>query len=107
LHTNYNQLFLADNDKNGAQRIYFAAIAFDGIHTQTYGGTTFLTHAPVGGSMDASTFVSMVVGGIRTTAAFVDKFSENTDTRGHFIGMAKLKKSKHRYFYRWICDSEI
>jgi hypothetical protein len=57
--------------------------------------------------MDASTFVSMVVGGIRTTAAFVDKFSENTDTRGHFIGMAKLKKSKHRYFYRWICDSEI
>jgi hypothetical protein len=23
---------------------------FDGLRTQTYGGTTFLTHAPVGGS---------------------------------------------------------
>jgi hypothetical protein len=47
--------FLADNDKNGAQNEFIFAIAFD-IHTQTYGGTTFLTHAPVGGSMDASTF---------------------------------------------------
>jgi hypothetical protein len=28
-------------------------------------------------------------GGIRTTAAFVDKFSENTTDTVHFIGMAK------------------
>jgi hypothetical protein len=48
-------------NKNGAQNEFIFAIAFDGIHTQTYGGTTFLTHAPVG-SMDASAFVSMVDG---------------------------------------------
>jgi hypothetical protein len=28
---------LADNDKNGAQNEFIFAIAFDGIHTQTYG----------------------------------------------------------------------
>jgi hypothetical protein len=46
--------------------------------------------------MDASAFgINGGWGGIRTTAAFVDKFSENTtDTRDNFIGMAKLKKSK-------------
>jgi hypothetical protein len=60
LHTNYNQLFLADNDKRGA-KLYIFAIAFDGLRTQTYGGTTFLTHAPVGGSMKLN-LVSMVDG---------------------------------------------
>jgi hypothetical protein len=45
--------------------------------------------------MDASAFGINGGWGIRTTAAFVDKFSANTtDTRGNFIGMAKLKKSK-------------
>jgi uncharacterized membrane protein YheB (UPF0754 family) len=29
LHTNYNELFLADNDKNGAQNEFIFAIAFD------------------------------------------------------------------------------
>jgi hypothetical protein len=51
LHTNYNQLFYADNDKNGAQNEFHICYCFDGLRTQTYGGTTFLTHAPVGGSM--------------------------------------------------------
>ena len=75
LHNNYNQLFYADNDKNGAQNEFIFAIAFDGLKTQTYGGTTFLTHAPVGGSMRASEFgVNGGWAGIRTTSAFVDKF---------------------------------
>jgi hypothetical protein len=97
LHTNYNQLFLADNDKNGAQNEFIFAIAFDGIHTQTYGGTTFLTHAPVGGSMDASAFgINGGWGGIRTTAAFVDKFSANTtDTRGQFYTDGQTKEIKN------------
>jgi hypothetical protein len=57
--------------------------------------------------MDASAFGINGGWGIRTTAAFVDKFSENTtDTRINLHGMAN-KESKHRYFYRWICDSEI
>jgi hypothetical protein len=32
--------------------------------------------------------------GIRTTAAFVDKFSENTSDRGQFYKTVKPKKSK-------------
>jgi hypothetical protein len=86
LHSNYNQLFYADNDKNGAQNEFIFAIAFDGLKTQTFGGTTFLTHAPVGGSMPVAAFgIGGGWGGIRTTAAFVDMFPVgNTDTRGKF-----------------------
>jgi len=96
LHSNYNQLFFADNDKNGAQNEFIFAIAFDGIHTQTYGGTTFLTHAPVGGSMKAAEFgINGGWAGIRTTAAFVDKFTANTtDTRGQFYTDGQTKEIK-------------
>ena len=94
IHNNYNQLFLADNDKNGAQKEFIFAIAFDGIHTQTYGGTTFLVHAPVGGSMVASEFgINGGWGGIRTTSAFVNKFDANTtDTRGKFYTQGQSKE---------------
>ncbi|MFV8392380.1 RagB/SusD family nutrient uptake outer membrane protein [Flavobacterium sp. LB2P6] len=94
LHTNYNQLFLADNDRNGAQNEFIFAIAFDGLRTQTYGGTTFLTHAPVGGTMKASEFgINGGWAGIRTTSAFVNKFSANTtDARGKFYTDGQTKE---------------
>lgn len=94
LHNNYNQLFYADNDRNGAQNEFIFTIAFDGLRTQTYGGTTFLTHAPVGGTMKASEFgINGGWAGIRTTSAFVDKFSENTtDTRGQFYTDGQSKE---------------
>ncbi len=94
LHTNYNQLFFADNDRNGAQNEFIFAIAFDGLKTQTYGGTTFLTHAPVGGTMKASEFgINGGWAGVRTTSAFVDKFSGNTtDTRGQFYTDGQTKE---------------
>ena len=94
LHTNYNQLFLADNDKNGAQNEFIFAIAFDGLRTQTYGGTTFLTHAPVGGSMNAAEFgINGGWGGIRTTSAFVNKFDPNTsDRRAQFYTNGQSKE---------------
>ncbi|MFV8336354.1 RagB/SusD family nutrient uptake outer membrane protein [Flavobacterium sp. RSP29] len=97
LHTNYNQLFFADNDKNGAQNEFIFAIGYDGIHTQTYGGTTFLTHAAVGGSMNAKEFgINGGWEGIRTTAAFVDKFASNTtDTRGQFYTKGQTKEIKN------------
>jgi hypothetical protein len=44
LHTNYNQLFFADNDKNGAQNEFILPLRLT-VFIQTYGGTTFLTHA--------------------------------------------------------------
>jgi hypothetical protein len=93
LHTNYNELFLADNDKNGAQNEFIFAIAFDGIHTQTYGGTTFLTHAPVG-SMDASALVSMVDEVSERQQLLLISSVLTQQILVHLIRMAKPKKSK-------------
>jgi len=49
----YQHLFLADN--HTSPEIIFP-IPFDGVHTQSYGGTTFLVHAAVGGNMNAANF---------------------------------------------------
>lgn len=86
LHSNWRELFYADNDRNGAQNEVIMAVAFDGLNTKTYGGTTFLTHAPVGGSMSISEFgINGGWGGIRTTSAFVAKFDTGTaDQRSNF-----------------------
>ncbi len=85
-HSNYEQLFFADNDLNGAEKEFIFSIAFDGINTKTFGGTTYLTHAPVGGSMPAASFgINGGWAGIRTTSAFVNKFpSSGNDVRGNF-----------------------
>jgi starch-binding outer membrane protein, SusD/RagB family len=48
LDTSYHHLTTADN--NTSTEIIFA-IPFDGARTQTYGGTTYLVHASLGGSM--------------------------------------------------------
>jgi hypothetical protein len=81
--------------KNGAQNEFIFAIAFDGIRSKNFGGTTFLTHA-VGGTMKASEFgINGGWGGLRTTSAFVDKFDANTtDTVGQFYKMGKTKEIK-------------
>lgn len=85
LHSDYRQLFIADNDRNGAQNETIFGVAFDGLNTTTYGGTTFLVHAPVGGSMSATEFgINGGWGGIRTTSAFVGKFSTTADNRSNF-----------------------
>ena len=85
LHDNYEELFFADNDQNGAQNEFIFAVAFDGINTQTYGGTTFLTHAPVGGSMDPDNFgINGGWAGIRTTSSLVEKFEMGEDSRDQF-----------------------
>jgi len=49
----YQHLFLADNHR--LSELVFA-IPYDGLRSQSYGGTTFLTHASVGGSMNATNF---------------------------------------------------
>ena len=86
INPNYRNLFLADNDTNGAQNEFIFAVAFDGLNTKTFGGTTYLTHAPVGGSMTASNFgINGGWAGLRTTSAFVEKFDGmNSDLRRQF-----------------------
>ncbi len=74
----YVNLFRTDN--NNSKEIIFP-IAYDGIHTQGYGGMTYLVHAPVGGSMDPSKFgIAGGWGGLRTTKNIVNLFPDNTGT---------------------------
>jgi hypothetical protein len=64
------------------------AVPFDGTYTRTWGGTTFIISAAVGGTMNPSDFgISGGWGGTRTTKAFVQKFTDitgNTDSRAMF-----------------------
>lgn len=82
LKTEYDDLFLADNHINNNEVIL--PIVYDGAFTQTNGGTTFLVHAAVGGTMPAADFgINGGWGGIRTTKNFVNLF-QPTDLRGRF-----------------------
>jgi len=82
----YKNLFLADNNKSN--EIVFP-ITFDGLHTQGYGGITYLVHAPVGGNMKAVDFgIGAGWSGIRTTKQYVSLFTDNsgnTDKRALFF----------------------
>ena len=79
LITNYPQLMLADNNLNTSE--FILTINYDGLKTQSYGGTTFLTHAPVGGSMTASNYgISGGWAGYRTTKNLPSLFPDNTGT---------------------------
>ncbi|WP_194765939.1 RagB/SusD family nutrient uptake outer membrane protein [Tamlana sp. I1] len=82
--TAYDELFLADNDTNGAQNEFIFLVSFDGIQSSTYGGSTFLIHAAIGGTMDPTEFgVNGGWGGLRVTKNLVNKF-ESGDQRGMF-----------------------
>jgi len=81
LNSNYQNLFLADNSTNGAQKENILTINYDGNSTQGYGGTSFMTFAEVGGSMPSASFgISGGWDGIRTTSALVSLFPANKNT---------------------------
>lgn len=76
---NYTQLMLADNNTNTNE--FILTINYDGLRTQNYGGTTFLTHASVGGSMNASNFgIDGGWSGIRSTKSLPAMFPDVTGT---------------------------
>lgn len=85
----YENLFLADNDQNGAQTEVILPIIFDGQQTQTYGGMAFIMHAAIGGAMEAETYgLSSGWAGLRTTSALVNTFpnaAETDDNRAMFF----------------------
>jgi hypothetical protein len=85
LEPEYQHLFLADNDN--LNEVIFS-VNFDGNYTRTWGGTTFIISAGVGGTMDpAASGISGGWGGTRTTSAFVEKFDDisgETDGRAMF-----------------------
>jgi hypothetical protein len=72
LEAKYANLFKADNHKSGE---FIFPIVFDGLKAKTYGGTTFIVKASIGGKMDpAAQGVDGGWGGLRTTKQFVGKF---------------------------------
>ena len=85
--TAYDELFLADNDVNGAQNEFIFALNFDGMQSQTWGGTTFLVHAAIGGTMNPAEFgVNGGWAGLRTTKNLVNQFSVDIDDLNSSLG---------------------
>lgn len=86
LKENYKDLFLADNHLNNPEVIF--SINFNGLHTRTWGGTSYIIHAGIGGSMNPSEFgVNAGWGGLRTTKGLVKLFPStdgSADVRGRF-----------------------
>ena len=85
LHSNYRELFMADNDKCTDEFIFTANC--DGLKTQAYGNTTFFVHACAGDDHD-DFGVNTGWFGYRSTKAFAQKFpdlSGSTDKRAMFI----------------------
>jgi starch-binding outer membrane protein, SusD/RagB family len=87
LHPKYTELMLADNHLNTDEFIWTAP--YDGIATQTYGGTTFLIHGPAAVPGDSSG-CSGTWGCIRVTQQFVDLF-DAADIRGQFYTAGQNK----------------
>jgi hypothetical protein len=89
LHSSYQGLFLADNDTFKDEIIM--PIAENGMSTESYGDVTFIIHAAVGGSEDATNTFGIASGGWagnRMTTTFVNKVfpdpSGSTDKRAIF-----------------------
>jgi len=86
LISDYSWLMRADNHQNTSEFIF--TINYDGLRTQGYGGTTFLTHASVGGSMPPVSFgVGGGWSGLRATKNLPNLFPDVTgsaDKRSQF-----------------------
>ncbi len=91
LHTAYDELFLADNDRPEIQNEVIFPITFDGQNTKTWGGTTFLVAAQIGGSMNPQMFgTGEAWGGLRTMKTFVSLFMDVSDLKS---GASSLKST--------------
>ncbi|MCW3162606.1 RagB/SusD family nutrient uptake outer membrane protein [Chryseobacterium oryctis] len=86
LMANYGDLFLADNNIGNNEAVF--SVNFDGQHTRTFGGTTYIIHGSVGGSMNPGQFgINSGWGGLRSTKNLVNLFPDpngNLDKRGKF-----------------------
>ncbi len=87
LEPNYIELFMKDNHESN--EIIFA-LASDGKQSQSWGCTTFLVNAALGGTMDSEDWGVTSGGwaGLRTTSVILDKYPDLTgsiDSRSSFF----------------------
>ncbi|BDC98704.1 RagB/SusD family nutrient uptake outer membrane protein [Persicobacter psychrovividus] len=77
----YETLFLADNQKAASEIIW--AFTFDGQNAKSFGGTTYIINAGIGGQMVSTDYgTSGSWGGNRTTPEFVNLFDQKSPTDG-------------------------
>ncbi|MGL1886811.1 MAG: RagB/SusD family nutrient uptake outer membrane protein [Reichenbachiella sp.] len=82
LHNAYPELWMTDNHNLSSSEIIFA-LPHDGDNSQTWGGTTFMVHAAIGGTMVPADYgVGGGWAGTRTTSAMVAKFGDTLDLPG-------------------------
>ena len=91
LHTNFAELFCADNHLRTANSTFGAnneiifAVPHDGINTTSYGGTNFLIFAGTGGDMNAdASGISSGWGGLSVTKQVSERYAEG-DVRAMFF----------------------
>ena len=91
LHTNFAELFCADNHLQTANTTFGAnneiifAVPHDGINTTSYGGTNFLIFAGTGGDMNAAAAgISSGWGGLSVTKQVSERFATE-DARHMFF----------------------
>lgn len=93
LQDNWRHLFMTDNHTSNE---IIWAIPFDGLSTQTWGGMTYLVHAPVGGSMKPATYgINGGWFGLRAKPNLVDLFPDATgafDERANFYTDGQKKQ---------------
>ncbi len=95
LDEDYEHLFLADNHLS--DELIFP-IAFDGINTRTWGGTTFIIRASIGGDLDADLFgVVNGWGGTRTTPELINKFGSGGG--GEITGFNQGETASYRKLF--------
>lgn len=92
LEPQFAKLFMADNHTSSG--IIFP-ITFDGTYTRTYGGTTFIIHAAVGGTMAPGDFgIDGGWAGTRVTRSLVEKFIDPSLLKSMNARSNHLKSSK-------------
>ncbi|WP_338236179.1 RagB/SusD family nutrient uptake outer membrane protein [Persicobacter diffluens] len=80
----YEALFLADNQLTSNEIIW--AFTFDGLNAKTFGGTTYIINASMGGAMDQTDYgTADAWGGNRTTPEFVDYFEVDSPNDGRAL----------------------
>lgn len=83
VYSPYQMLFLADNDRNGAQYENLVVGMFDGVKTKSYGGTNFLIQGAYSNQVPTDDYAPSGANNswgkcIRLRKQLIDKFFSNT-----------------------------
>ncbi|MFY0624692.1 MAG: RagB/SusD family nutrient uptake outer membrane protein [Reichenbachiella sp.] len=85
LHDTYAELWMTDNDRLASSEVIYA-IPHDGDNSQTWGGTTFLAHAGIGGYMSDN-----ILDGTENDPTPTDDLNEALNNYGVGGGWAGLR----------------